>query len=374
MTTRTYPTDARAWVEVDLGALVRNARALAAHAEKPLIPMIKADAYGVGAVAAARALEAIDPLAYGVSSIAEAIELRQAGIDRPVILFTPSMLQSPDPDWIPSDALLMTRYHVTPTLARADHIVAWGESGERPAWHLAIDTGMSRAGIDHRSLASLHAAVAEFPPLGAFTHFHSAELDDGSMETQEKHFRRAVAALPRRPRLLHAENSAAIVRRPGSEWDCVRPGVFLYGVSSGQKAVLRPDPVVSLRARVVEVRTIAAGDSVSYGATWRAERESEIATVCCGYADGLRRHVGGTHGAGLVRGQRVPIAGLITMDMTMLDVTGTGCKVGDVVTFLGRDGDATLSVEGVAGRSGLSPYELLVGLRLRLPLVHTGTW
>ena len=373
MTTRTHPTDARAWVEVDLGALVRNARALAAHSQKPLIPMIKADAYGVGAVAAARALEGIEPLAYGVSSIAEAIELRQAGIDRPIILFTPSMLESPDPEWIPSDALLMTRYHVTPTLANCAHIIAWGQSGERPAWHLAIDTGMHRAGIDRRALASLHEAVAEFPPLGAFTHFHSAELDDGSMETQEKHFRNAIATLPRRPRLLHTENSAAIVRRPGSEWDCVRPGVFLYGVSSGQQAVLRPEPVVSLRARVVEVRTVAAGDSVSYGATWRAERESEIGTVCCGYADGLRRHMG-TRGCGLVRGQRAPIAGLITMDMTMLDVTGLGCKVGDVVTFLGRDGDESLSAESVAGRSGLSPYELLVGLRLRLPRIHTGTW
>ena len=374
MTPRTAPTDARAWVEVDLGALVRNARALAAQAQKPLIPMIKADGYGVGAVSAARALEGIEPLAYGVSSIDEAIELRQAGIERPIILFTPSMLESPEPEWIPSDALLMTRHHVTPTLARREHILAWGRSGLRPAWHLAIDTGMHRAGVDHQALASLHDALVEFPPLGAFTHFHSAELDDGSMETQEKHFRNAVATLPRRPRLLHTENSAAIVRRAGSEWDCVRPGVFLYGVGSGQKAALRPEPVVSLRARVVEVRTVVAGESVSYDATWRAERESEIATVCCGYADGLRRHLGGTHGCGLVRGQRVQIAGLITMDMTMLDVTGIGCKVGDVVTFLGRDGAESLTAEAVAGRGGLSPYELLVGLRLRLPRVYTGTW
>ena len=373
MTTRTYSTDARAWVEVDLGALVRNARALATHSQKPLIPMIKADAYGVGAVATARALEGIEPLAYGVSSLDEAIELRQAGIERPIILFTPSMLESPDPEWIPSDALRMTRYHVTPTLARREHILAWGQSGIRPPWHLAIDTGMHRAGIEHRAVAALHEAVAEFPPLGAFTHFHSAELDDGSLETQEKHFRAAVAKLPRRPRLLHTENSAAIVRRPVSEWDCVRPGVFLYGVSSGQRAALRPEPVVSLRARVLEMRTVVAGDSVSYDATWRAERESEVATVCCGYADGLRRHVG-TRGCGLVRGQRAPIVGLITMDMTMLDVTGTGCKVGDVVTFLGRDGDDSLLAEAVAGSGGLSPYELLVGLRQRLPRVYTGTW
>ena len=373
MTTRTYPTDARAWVEVDLGALVRNARALAAHSQKPIIPMIKADAYGLGAVSVARALETIEPLAYGVATLSEAIELRQCGVDREIILFTPSMLESPDPEWIPSDLLLMQRHHITPTLARAEHIVAWGNAGNDPRYHLAIDTGMHRAGIDHAALGSLRDAVAEFAPEGAFTHFHSAELDDGSLETQEKHFRNAVAKLPRRPRLLHAENSAAIVRRPASEWDCVRPGVFLYGVGSGQKAPLRPEPVVSLRARVLEVRTVPDGDSVSYDATWRAERESEIATVGCGYADGLRRHLG-HRACGLVRGQRVPIAGLITMDMTMLDVTATGCKVGDVVTFIGRDGAESLTAESVAGSGGLSPYELLVGLRLRLPRVYTGTW
>ncbi len=373
MKTHTYSTDARAWVEADLGALVRNARALSAHARKPIIAMVKADAYGLGATAVARALETIEPLAYGVSSVPEAIELRQAGIDRQLILFTPSMLESPDPDWIPSDALLMKRHQITPTLARAEHIVAWGVAGNKPRYHLAIDTGMHRAGIDHRVVATLQEAVAEFPPEGAFTHFHTADVDDGSLETQEKQFRGAIAKLPRRPRLLHAENSAAIVRRSDSEWDAVRPGVFLYGVSSGSHLALQPEPVVSLRARVLEVRTVAAGESVSYGATWRAERESVIATVCCGYADGLRRTLG-QRGGGLVRGQRVPIAGLITMDMTMLDVTGSGCRVGDVVTFLGQDGVESLSVDAVAGQAGLSPYELLVGLRLRLPRIYTGAW
>jgi len=373
MTNRTYSTDARAWIEVDLGALVRNARALAAHARKPIIPMIKADAYGLGAVAVARALETVEPLAYGVSSIPEAIELRQAGIDRQIILFTPSMLVSPDPEWIPSDALLMQRHHITPSLAKAEHIVAWGEAGNNPRYHLAIDTGMHRAGAQPDALDALLDAVTEFPPEGAFTHLHSAEYDDGSMAEQERRFRAAVARLPRRPHLLHVENSAGIARRTPSEWDCVRPGVFLYGVGSGPNAALQPEPVVHLRARVLEVRTIGAGESVSYGATWRATRVSRIATVACGYADGLRRHLGNrTHG--LVGGERAPIAGVVTMDMAMLDVTDIACDVGDVVTFLGRDGDALLTAESVAEAGGLSPYELLVGLRLRLPRIYTGAW
>lgn len=373
MTNRTYPTDARAWIEVDLGALVRNARALAAHARKPIIPMIKADAYGLGAVAVARALETMEPLAYGVSSIPEAMELRQAGIERPIILFTPSMLESPDPEWIPSDAILMQRHHITPTLARREHILAWGLGGNKPRYHLAIDTGMHRAGVQHDSISALLEAVAEFPPDGAFTHLHSSECDDGSMEEQESRFRVAVAQLPRRPHLLHAENSAAIARRSPSPWDCVRPGVFLYGVGSGLKAAMQPEPVVTLRARVLEVRTIRAGESVSYGATWRAERVSRIATVACGYADGLRRHLGNRAYA-LLNGERVPIAGVVTMDMAMLDASDVLCNVGDGVTFLGRDGDESITVESLAEAGGLSPYELLVGLRLRLPRIYTGAW
>lgn len=364
-------SDARAWVEVDLGALVRNARALAAHARKPLIPMVKADAYGLGAVPVARALEAVDPLAYGVSSIPEAIELREAGITRPIILFTPAVIESPNAGWRSGDAPLLMRHAITPTLARREDILAWGAGGDRPAYHLAIDTGMHRAGANDGALDGVLAAAAQFPPDGAFTHLHSSEYDNGSMERQEARFRAAVARLPRRPRLLHVENSGGIVRRSPSEWDCVRPGVFLYGVGSGPRAALQPEPVVSLRARILEKRTIGPGESVSYGASWQATRVTDIATVACGYADGLRRHLGNRAHA-LIGGRAAPIRGVVTMDMAMLEVTDIACDIGDVVTFLGSDSGATLTAEAVAAAGEISPYELLVGLKLRLPRIHTG--
>ena len=350
----------RAWVDIDLGALVRNARALILQARAPLVPMVKADAYGLGAVRAARALEAVQPMAYGVSSVAEGEELRAAGITRPIILFTPS---AGDPS--------LLAVGITPTLARAEDITAWGRASGNAAYHLAIDTGMHRAGIDHTLVPQLREAVTAFPPAGAFTHFHSAELDDGSMEVQEERFRAAVAQLPARPAVLHTENSAAIVRRSPSEWDCVRPGVFLYGIGSGPKAALQPEPVAHLRARILELRTVADGDGVSYDATWRAQGPRRIATVACGYADGLRRQLGNV-GAGLLRGARVPIAGVVTMDMTMLDVTDVECAVGDVVTFIGSSGEALLTAEQAAAAGGLSPYELLTGLRLRLPRFYVG--
>ena len=357
----TLGQDARAWIDVDLGALVRNAKAVARQTQVPLLPMVKADAYGLGAVAVARALEQVDPFAYGVATITEGEELRAAGIVRPVLLFTPAR---------PTDLPRLRAARMTPSLATAAGIETWAAEGGG-AWHLAIDTGMHRAGIRWDALDPILDAVRRHPPEGAFTHFHSSELDDGSLERQDERFREAIARLPARPRLLHADNSAAIVRRAPSPWDLVRPGIFLYGVGSGVRAMLQPESVVGLRARILEVRVVRSGEGVSYDATWRAERPSRIATVACGYADGLRRQLGNTAVA-LVVGTRVPIAGVVTMDMTMLDITDTTADVGDVVAFLGAQAGDELTVEELARLGGCSPYELLTGLRQRLPRFYSG--
>ncbi len=343
----------RAWVEVDLGALLRNAATMAARGAS-LIPMIKADAYGLGAVAVARALERLDPWGFGVATVDEGRALRAAGIARPVIVFTP--VQG-------AELAELRGAKLTPILARAGDIADWRAVGGG-AWHLAVDTGMSRCGVRWTAVAELAAAIAATPPEGAYTQFHSAERDDGSVEEQEQRFAQALAALPARPRLLHAENSAALARRERSTWALARPGIFLYGVGSGPAALVTPEPVVSVRARIVSLRTVRAGESVSYDAAWRAAAERQIATAAIGYADGYRRAFSG-RGAALVHGRRVSVAGIVTMDMTMLDVTGVPCAIGDVATFIGRDGDATISVEDAAASAELSPYELLTGLGAR---------
>lgn len=351
----------RAWVEVDLGALLRNARDLAAHAQAPLIPMVKADAYGLGAVPVARVLDELDPLAFGVATVAEGAELRRAGIGRPVIVFTPLL---------PSDLPAVAAAGLSPTLSDAEAIRAWQALGGGD-WHLAIDTGMSRAGIRWDAVDALADALRASPPASAFTHFHSAELDDGSLEAQEARFLEAVARLPLRPPILHTENSAAIVRRAPSPWGAVRPGVYLYGVGSGPRADLQPRPVAHLHARIVELRDLRPGETVGYDATWTAARPTRIATLPCGYADGYRRHLGNV-GRALLHGREVPVAGVVTMDMAMVDVTDVSCALGDVVTLLGENGGKVLSAESVAARGGLSPYELLTGLRQRLPRVLRG--
>jgi alanine racemase len=214
-------------------------------------------------------------------------------------------------------------------------------------------------------------AVAAFPPEAAFTHFHSADRDAASRDVQARRFTDAVGKLPVRPAMVHAENSAAVEHAGPSTWSVVRPGVFLYGVGSGHAPLVAPEPVVSVRARIVDLRTIAPGETVSYGGTFRAAGTRRIATIAIGYADGYRRSVSNRAHA-LLHGTRVPVVGLVTMDMTMLDVTDAPCAIGDIVTLIGADGPEHIDVNEIASLAELSPYEILTGLRGRLPRRYFG--
>ena len=352
---------ARAQVEVDLGALQRNGAAVARRAGVPLLPMIKGDAYGLGVRETVRALEPLGPWGYGVATVKEGEELRELGVSRPIVIFTPLLEQ---------EFPRVRSSRLTPTLGFPVEIEAWQRAGGG-AWHLSIDTGMSRAGIPWREVSSILRLVALAPPEGAFTHFHSAELDDGTIEVQEKRFADALTQLPSRPKLLHTDNSAALARHARSRWDLVRPGIFLYGVGSGRTAQIQPDAVVHLRAPIVEIRELQPGDTVSYDATLRVERQSRIATLSVGYADGYPRSLG-RGGSVLVGDTIAPIAGYVTMDMTMIDVTTVRCAVGDVVTLIGRSSGTVLTIERVADDARMSPYELLTGLRSRVERVYTG--
>jgi alanine racemase len=345
----------RAWVEIDLGALCRNGAAVAARAGVPLLPMVKADGYGLGGLRAALALESLDPWGYGVATVTEGDELRRGGITRPIVVFTPILRNEID---------ALRRGDLTPALGDPAVIESWARTG-RP-WHLQIDTGMARAGMRWNAVAAHRDLLARAVPDGVFTHFHSAELDDDSRDVQERRFDAALAALPVQPTLVHAENGPAVERRAPSRWSLCRPGIFLYGVRAVEGGPLVPEPVVSVRARIVELRTVAAGETVSYDATWRAEGPRRIATVPVGYADGYRRSLS-NRGEALLRGERVPVAGRVTMDMTMFDVTETDAALGDLVTLLGREGDEVITVSELAAAAELSPYEILTGLKLRLP-------
>lgn len=354
----------RAWVDVDLGAVVRNARTMQRRAAVPLLPMVKADAYGLGAVPVVRALERTQPWGYGVATIAEGEELRAADITRSILVFTPLLAE---------DFPAARRAKLTPTLGDPRTIAAWIETEGAAPWHLAIDTGMNRAGVPDEEIATVAELARRSPPEGAFTHLHSADTDAGVTDEQLDRFSAAIAALPQRPRFLHAENSPAIESQSPSQWDLARPGIFLYGVSTAVQSVVPVEPAAHLRARVIELRTIAPGAGVSYGHTWRAPGPlpRRVATVNAGYADGVRRSLGNRSHA-LIHGQAAPIVGMVTMDMTMLDVTDIACDTGDVATLLGRDGEAVIDVATAARAAQLSPYEILTGLRARAKRRYIG--
>jgi len=350
----------RAWVEIDLGALVRNGERYARAAGTPILPMVKADAYGLGAVRVAHALMDLtpQPWGFGVATIEEGIELRRSDIRLPILVVSPLL---------PTQFDAARRHELTPVLGDPVAIARWSRTG-RP-WHLMIDTGMNRAGISWRDVATVREVAAAHPPEGVCTHFHSAQLPNGSRAEQERRFADAVAQLPVTPPMLHADNSGAVEHRSPSPYSFARPGIFLYGVSSGPDAAFQPEPVVSVRGRVVEVRVVQEGDTVGYDASWRAPRNGRVATLSVGYADGYRRALGNRAHA-LLDGQTVPVVGYVTMDMTMLDVTDKPCAPGDIVTLIGKDGDARITVADVAAVGGLSPYEVLTGLRGRLPRLY----
>ena len=336
---------------VDLTAVRENYRQIARRASVPLLPMLKGDAYGLGAVEVARTLESESPLAYGVASVTEGRELRHSGIARPIVVFTP-VLPREFPDARAADLTL--------ALSNVAHVASWKTMAGR--WQLPIDTGMNRAGIDWRDASQLRAVLdVGGQPDGVFTHFHSADSDPASMLVQEARFAGVVSSFSARPVSIHAENSAALLQRGASAYDCARPGIALYGVSVGP-ATWSPRAVVKLVAPVVELQHVEPGDTVSDGATWRAAGPRRIATVAVGYADGYPRGAG-NRATATIRNRQVPVVGLVTMDMTMCDVTDIPCEVGDSVTLIGGDVDS--GVSAIATHAGRTPYEVLTGLRSR---------
>ena len=350
----------RAWVEVAVDALIDNARTVARVSGTRLLPVVKANAYGVGAVLASRALEQLDPWGYGVATIEEGAELRAAGITRPILVFMPTRTGLFDE---------YDRHRLTPALGDAGSILEWTARSDRP-FHVEIDTGMGRAGVRWDDVEELGEAVDTPAFEGCYTHFHSADRTDGTAERQLERFQTAVRNLARRPALLHVANSAAALRGKQFAFDLVRPGIFLYGGAPAEH-LTRPRPVVSVRARVLSVRRIRKGESVSYGASWIAPRDTVVATLGIGYADGVRR---GTAQSGkahvLLRGKRCPIVGLVQMDMTLVETGTLEVQVGDVATIVGEDTKQQITLEEFSAWSGAIVHELLTGLGSRLPRVE----
>ncbi len=363
----------RAWVEVDLGALAQNYKTLLNRA-KPrvgVMPVVKADAYGLGLGPVVRALETMGPWGYGVAAVSEGIQLRQMGVERPILLLfcTPEEL---DP---------AAEARVTPAIGDLEALERWRaiarSRGERLPFHLEVDTGMGRAGFhfaaaDHWVPQVSEASERDVEWQGTFTHYHSADApDEAPTAEQWERFQSCMARLPEGVGgLIHTAPSAVAYRWPGYSADLVRPGLFLYGafVSDAPPA---PEPVVAVRARVTSVRDVPAGWTVSYGATYQAPRPSRWATLAIGYGDGLRRELT-NNGVVQFGDAEAPIIGRVCMDVTIVDTTEMkAVGPGDVATLIGG-AEGPTSLGSVAARCGTIPYELLTGLTQRLPRVYAG--
>ncbi|MBC8133173.1 MAG: alanine racemase [Deltaproteobacteria bacterium] len=360
--------------EVELGAIRRNFLRI----EKLVAPaaawaVIKADAYGHGAVSVARAL-ADHCTAFAVSLVEEGLELRAAGIRIPIVVlgayYDRCHAQVLDEGltpviYDPVDLDLFSRA----AAARSARIDV----------HIKVDTGMSRLGVDAAMLASILDQAAALPGVrvaGLCTHFATADASagDGTRQALDR-FRACVAVATSRglsPLVTHAANSAAAVRFPEARLDAVRPGLALYGtMSSMSLSVPELEPALRFTTKVMAVRQIETGATVSYGARWQATRPSRIATLPVGYADGYPRHVQSQVAEVLLCGRRAPIVGVVCMDMMMIDVTDIpGAAVGDVVTLIGRDGADHISVDDVACWAGTINYEILCGISKRVPRIY----
>lgn len=338
----------RAWADVDLGAVVANARTVAAASGARLMPMVKANAYGVGVLPVVRALESLDPWGFGVATLEEGAQLRAAGVTRPLVVFTP--LQ-------PSQIPLYREHDLRPAIGDSDALQAWLAADDR-AFHIELDTGMARAGFRFDGGGGWQGLLEGSRGWeGVFTHFHSAEDDPASVASQWLLFQEMLRSLPHRPALVHAANSAAALRGAAYAADLVRPGIFLYG---GDVPGTTARPVVRLRSRVVAIRTVRSGQSVSYGADWIAAAEARIATLAIGYADGVQRSLGNC-GVVELNGRIVPIVGRVTMDFVMVAV-GSDCAIGDVATIFG----GLVSLDEQARRAGTISYELLTAMGPRI--------
>ena len=372
------PSRRPTWAEIDLRALQHNYSTIKQRLREggQLMAVVKANAYGHGAVACARALEAVNADWFGVALPEEGGELRRGGITRPIFCVG---------GFWQGQAEQLIADQIVPAVFRLDMVEELNArakaAGRIVEYHLKVDTGMGRLGVPDRDLPEFAEALSKFENTrlaGVLTHFADADGAESSFtEQQIARFRRAIEVLEARGFRIewrHMANSAGIHAYPESHGTLARAGATLYGLS---RDVLAPHPepfdlrpVMSLRSRVIMLKRVPAGSPLGYGRTFTTKHESLIATIPIGYADGLRRALS-NKGEVLIRGQLAPIVGRVSMDLTILDVTGIDAvSVGDEVVLLGEQQGTRISAEDMAESVGTISYEIVTGISARVPRVY----
>ncbi|MFQ5944579.1 MAG: alanine racemase, partial [Anaerolineales bacterium] len=357
------------WVEIDLAAIEGNARALVARTDARLMAVVKANGYGHGAVETARAAARGGAAWFGVARAEEALELRESGIEDPILILGP----------VPSAYLeQLVAHEISFTVCDEDQIAASGRVGKAqgvPAKaHLKIDTGMSRLGADPNQAVSLARKLRTGEAIsfeGIFTHFARAdEPDSPANREQLDRFEQVLSQLDAedlRPPIVHAANSAATLKMRQAHFDMVRVGIALYGLQPSKTWSLPEEfqPALQWKSQLSRVRVLPSGTGVSYGHDYVTADEEQIGTFPVGYADGLRRVEGNRV---LVSGQQVPVVGRVCMDLSMLQLDAIAtARAGDEVVIIGNQAGSVISAEQVADRWGTINYEVTCGIGHRVP-------
>ena len=364
----------RTWVEVDTGCIERNYRALCRKAGKSaVLGVVKADAYGHGAVEVAKTLEKAGCPYLAVACIDEAAALRSAGISVPILI-----LGYTSPEY--TDCLMsMNITQTVSSLEMARELSAQAVASDRVLKvHIKIDSGMGRTGFAAGDIEQVLDAVKlpGLEPEGIFTHFAVADVwGDEFTREQFYRFTKALKKLEENGckfPVRHCSNSGALINYPEMSLDMVRPGIALYGhyPETGRTGGIELYPAMELKTRVTQVKDMLPGDTISYGRMFTADKPGRVAVIAIGYADGLRRSLSGNMDV-IRHGQRCPQIGRICMDMCMVDVTKIkDVKPGDIVTVFGRDGDESISVEELSEKLDTISYEVLCGVSHRVPRVY----
>lgn len=361
---------------IDLDALRWNFRQIRAKvgAEVKILAMVKANGYGHGTPRIASVLAAEGSDAFGVATAEEGLELRGAGICAPILVVAGAYPEQLD---------LFIENKLTPVVHDAESLVRLDDGAKKRGTtikvHLKVDTGMGRIGFLPATLSSWLPLLKKSRALeveGVFSHFSHADNVAGDYTRNQLEIFRSVVERLRAagisPALIHLANSAATITLPEAYFNMVRPGLMLYGIypSLAMASQVSLQPVLSWKSRILQLKKVPAGASISYGRTFIAKRESLIATVPVGYADGYSRLLS-NRGAMLVRGKRAPVAGRVCMDLTMIDVTDIGkVKQGDEVVLVGRQGNTVISADEMAAWSNTISYEILTSIGARVPRIY----
>ncbi len=370
-------------VYVNLDALSANVRALKATCADRvnLMAVVKANGYGHGAVETAKTALASGASWLAVARISEAVTLRRAGVTAPILLFG---------DILPEQAVYAADHDIRISLASIDAAkeisAAARGAGCRVKAHVKMDTGMGRLGLLADPELNIDGLIQDFfkiralPGLqleGIYTHFANADAHDKAHVLEQaalfSGIRDTLKARGETSLLAHGANSAAVIELPGTHFDMVRPGISLYGLWPSNEVgrnLIRLEPAMSIRSRIIHIKDVPKGFKVSYGSTHITPHPTQIATVPIGYADGYSRLLSGC-GTMLVRGMRARITGRVCMDFTMIDVGHIpGVCRGDEVVILGTQGNESVSADDIAKLTGTINYEVTAGLTGRMPLVH----